>query len=147
MINKTEVKFSKLFSTFKKSSDEEDMFSHIDMTVDGMTVDVKGMKKLNRSDADVNPDIHWIEFRNVHGNKGWIYGEAEYIAFEIVDGFIMIKREELLEWCREKIADKKIGDKKELYKLYRRNGRNDIISLVLVEDLLLLPHKKINYAQ
>lgn len=145
MTNSTEIKFASLFETFKEATKEENMFGHIDLTVDGMKVDVKGMKKLNRSDASVNPDIHWIEFQNVRGNKGWMYGEADYIAFEIPNEFILIERELLLDWCRKVIVDKKPKPKKELYKLYNRPGRKDIISLVLVEDLLKLPHKKISY--
>jgi len=145
MTNKTEIKFASLFKTYKEASKEENMYDHIDLTVDEMTVDVKGMKKLNRGDADVNPDIHWIEFQNVRGDRGWIYGKAEYIAFETLDGFIMIDRVVLLEWCREMITDRKVKDKKELYKLYNREGRKDVISLVLTEDLLKLPHKKISY--
>jgi len=147
MTNKTEIKFASLFKNFKEATKKENIYDHIDLTVDGMTVDVKGMKKLNRDDADVNPDIHWIEFQNVRGDKGWVYGKADYIAFETPDGFIMIDRISLLEWCREMITDRKIKDKKELYKLYSRKGRKDVISLVRTEDLLKLPHKKINYVE
>lgn len=145
MINNTEIKFANLFETFKEASKKENMYDHIDLTVDGMTVDVKGMKKVNRSDSEVSPNIHWIEFQNVRGNKGWIYGKADYIAFEIPNEFIMIDRQFLLDWCREKFTDRKLKPQKELYKLYNRPGRKDVIGLVLVEDLLKLPHKKVSY--
>ena len=147
MTNSTEIKFASLFETFKEATKEENIYKHIDLTVDGMKVDVKGMKRVNRWDDKFNPTIHWIEFQNVHGNKGWIYGEADYIAFEQPNEFIMIERETLLQWCREKITDRKLKPKKELYKLYNRPGRKDVISLVLVEDLLKLPHKKISYVE
>ena len=70
MTNSTEIKFASLFETFKEATKEENMYKHIDLIVEGVKVDVKGMKKVNRSDASINPDIHWIEFQNVRGNKG-----------------------------------------------------------------------------
>lgn len=128
------------------SDDDVDAYDHIDIITPEYTVDVKGIKKLNRWDGSFSPDIHWIEFQNVRGAKGWIYGKANYIAFQIPNEFILIDRELLLNWCRKVIVDRKPKRTKELYKLYNREGRLDIISLVLTEDLLKLPHKKIKYA-
>jgi len=109
-----------------------------------MTVDVKGLKRVNMKDSNVNPDIHWIEFQNVIGKKGWLYGRASHIAFELVDTYLLIEREVLYKFCKEKIVDRKIKDTKGLYTLYRRKGRQDVISLVLTKDLLKLPHSYVN---
>ena len=46
------------------------------------SVDVKTMKRTSRSDANAQDKWIWIEFNNVNGNDGWLYGEADYIAFE-----------------------------------------------------------------
>ena len=148
---RTRTESEKLFYSLVEgcdwSTDESDMYDHIDIITPEYTVDVKGIKKFNRYDNSFSPDIHWIEFQNVRGNKGWIYGKADYIAFQIPNEFILIDRELLLNWCRKVIVDKKPKRKKELYKLYNREGRQDIISLVLTEDLLKLPHKKIKYGK
>lgn len=120
------------------SSDEQDMKDHIDIITPDFTVDVKGMKKINRDDITVTPDIHWVEFRNVNGDVGWIYGKASYIAFERVDDYLLVDREVLLQFCKEKITDRKIKNKKQIYKLYSRPGRQDVISLILTKDLLEL---------
>ena len=140
----SEIDFFNLFKNAEWSTETEDIFQHIDVRVGEMTIDVKGLKKVNMKDSNVNPEIHWIEFQNVIGNKGWIYGAASHIAFELIDTYLLIERDLLYEFCKEKIVDRKIKDTKGLYTLYRRKGRQDVISLVLTEDLLKLPHSHIN---
>ena len=140
----SEIDFYNLFENAEWSTESEDMFEHIDVRIGEMTVDVKGLKRVNMKDAAVNPDIHWIEFQNVIGKKGWLYGGASHIAFELVDTYLLIEREVLYEFCKEKIVDRKIKDTKGLYTLYRRKGTQDVISLVLTEDLLKLPHSHVN---
>lgn len=141
---KSEKEFFGLFKNSQWSTAEEDMHQHIDIHIDGFSIDVKELKRINRTDVDVNSEIHWVELQNVHGNKGWLYGEATHIAFELPDGFLLIERITLHQFCKHKVADRKIKDIKGLYTLYRRKGRLDVITLVLVEDLLKLPHCILN---
>ena len=48
-----------------------------------------------------------IELKNVHGNIGWLYGEANYFAFETVDYWIIVEKlllqELIADKCKEKI--------------------------------------------
>ena len=77
-----------------KSSHTEDMHEHIDywlaMSPAGKRwgVDVKGNNL---------PDQIWCEFTNVRGNKGWLYGGATIIAFDMPEegGFVIVDRQEL----------------------------------------------------
>jgi hypothetical protein len=140
----SEIEFFSLFENSRWSTEQEDMFDHIDVYVEDMSVDVKGLKKTNRDDETVDPDIHWIEFQNVNGDKGWLYGKATHIAFELLDSYLIIDRNVLYEFCKEKIVDRKIKNTKGLYTLYRRKGRQDVLSIVLTEDLLKLPHRILN---
>ncbi len=140
----SELEFFSLFENSTWSTEQEDMFQHIDLRIDEMTVDVKGLKKTNRGDSNVDASIHWVEFQNVNGDKGWIYGQATHIAFEIVDAYILLEREVLYNFCKEKIVDRKVKDTKGLYTLYRRKGRNDVITMILTEDILKLPHVILN---
>ena len=142
---KSEEQFYSLFITENKrpATKYEDKFLHFDMVINGVKIDVKGLKKVNRSDDQVNPDIHWVEVVNVRGNDGWLYGKADRIAFEIADGYLLINRLDLRKFCLEKVVDKKPSTEKGFYKLYRRSGTADASILVLTKDLMELPHIKI----
>lgn len=106
------------------------------------SVDVKALKKISRWDKEVNPDIIWVEFKNVRGNDGWLYGKATYIAFELVDEFIVVQTTDLAKLC-EKLVDKKkrVSKAKDaLYSLYTRKGQKDEISIIKLSDVQTLPH-------
>lgn len=122
----------------KKSSKDEDIYEHWDFKVNNSLVDVKGLKKISRSDNDFNHDETWIEFQNVRGNKGWIKGKADFIAFERMDYFLITRRIDLLEWCRSKIKDLYLVSQpnQALYRLYQRKGRKDIISIIKIKDFM-----------
>jgi hypothetical protein len=116
-----------------KTPKDIDIYKHIDYYItrpDGSktSVDVKGGN---------NSTLIWIEFKNVHGNTGWMYGEAEYIAFEMPElkGFCMIDREELLKLCKE-IIQPVFTTKHECYlKLYQRANRKDVLSKLYLSDI------------
>ena len=69
------------------SSKEKDMRDHIDRTLlteyKKNTFDVKAMKKDNRSDEDTMNDKTWVEFVNVNGNPGWIYGKQHTLHLRL----------------------------------------------------------------
>lgn len=109
------------------------------------SVDVKALKKVSRKDKELNPTIIWVEFKNVRGNNGWLYGQADYIAFEFSDHFIVVETK-LLADLSEKLVDKKkrVSKAKDaLYSVYTRRGRQDEISMIQTEDLLQIPHQKV----
>jgi len=83
-----------------------------------------------------------VEFKNVRGNDGWLYGKATYIAFELVDEFIIVQTTDLAKLC-EKLVDKKkrVSKAKDaLYSLYTRKGQKDEISIIKLSDVQTLPH-------
>ena len=126
-----------------RASDLQEQFSHVDYFTDYGKIDVKARKRVARKDSDVQDNLVWLEFKNVQGRFGWLYGEADWIAFERVDDFVMVKRHELA-LMGEKLCD--LGDrvatgKEALYKGYQRRGRKDLLSIVKMEDILTLnPH-------
>ena len=79
------------------------MHEHIDywlaMNPDGRKwgVDVKGNNL---------PDEIWVEFKNVRGNPGWLYGGAAIIAFDMPEegGFSIVDRQELAFFCEKHVA-------------------------------------------
>jgi len=100
-------------------------------------VDVKGARKKSRSDARLNYDITWLEFKNVRGDDGSLLGKADYIAFEQKDYFLICKRKDLVSWVKEKITDKNFVQysREAMYRYYQRYGRKDVITMVLISDI------------
>ena len=83
------------------------------------SVDIKARKKTSRNDSQAQDDWIWIEFQNVRGNAGWLYGEADNIAFETQDDFIIVDRKSFLA----------------KYKTYRRAGRQDLLTMVELSQI------------
>lgn len=129
----------------KKSEDEDDMILHIDywLSKDGegnWGVDVKGNNL---------PDEIWCEFKNVNGDRGWMYGAASIIAFDMPEegGFCVVDRRELKEYCELNVQDVAVHHKKNAYKKkYTRSGRRDVITILRLSDLKSLPSYRVwNY--
>lgn len=117
---------------------EQDMFEHWDIMVNDNRYDVKSMKRFNRSDKEPSEKIFWVELTNVRGNKGWLYGKAEYIAFEIQKGFIIVETNKLRKLVEDNITNE-IG--KGIYKRYSRRYRLDEVTLVPREDIIKITDK------
>lgn len=133
----------KVFSKVEYSTKEEDIYEHWDVKM-SIKVDVKAMKKINRSDESPNENVHYVELKNVHGKNGWLYGDADYFAFETEDYFIMVSKLKLQEFIANKCKNKELCKSPELYKLYSRDGRMDLITLVKTIDLFYLSDKIVN---
>ena len=57
-------------------TEKQDCEEHWDLMINDCKVDVKAIKKNNEN-------IHFIEFKNVQGKRGWLYGnEKTDMAFE-----------------------------------------------------------------
>lgn len=125
--------------SYVHASSRDDMWNHIDLfyTKDDKTYsfDVKSMKKSNRKDATPDDQIHWVELQNVRGNPGWIYGKADFIAFELINSWLIVNRKIIIEWIDKKVIDKTISKSKDFYTWYQRWGRNDILVKVKTSDL------------
>jgi hypothetical protein len=135
---KVEQEFAKVLSLPIFSSKKEDIEDHWDvMDSDGYRYDVKGMKKRRRSDSDVNPDWHWIEIRNVNGDDGWLYGQADYIVFEHRKYWIVVNRKELIE----ELETIHIEERR------TRDGRSDLIYRIQTIDLIIICEKLIDKAK
>jgi hypothetical protein len=132
-----ESEFAKLFTNVTPSSREDDMYLHFDLTISAK-IDVKSMKKGARYDPRYNENFHWVELKNVRGETSWLFGEADYFAFETEDYWIIVEKEKLQHFIDEKIKDKKIGSNKDPYELYRRTNRKDVITRVKTIDLIYL---------
>ena len=125
----------------KSAKRRDNIQKHIDKYITDdigtWSVDIKARKKTRRSNNNAQDDWIWIEFQNVRGNTGWLYGEADYIAFETQDNFVIVKKDSLIEYV-EGVVDmgksvKYSGEAK--YKTYRRAGRNDLLTMVELSEI------------
>ena len=125
----------------KNAKRRENIHKHIDKYVTDETgtwsVDIKARKKTRRSDDNAQDDWIWIEFQNVRGNAGWLYGEADHIAFETQDNFVIVNRDSLIKYVEGAVdmgkSVKYSGEAK--YKTYRRANRNDLLTMVELSEI------------
>ena len=127
----------------KKSTRYSNIAEHIDFHLtskigfNNFSVDVKARKKPSRNATWYEDQEVWVEFHNVAGKEGWLYGKADKIAFEREDDFVIVPRFELTKFCEKSVAPFFVKNAKEaLYKSYRRNNRKDVISKVLMADIV-----------
>jgi len=142
-----EREFAKLFNNVTFSDTSQDIKEHWDVSVN-FKFDVKGLKKKNRNDETVDERIHWIEIKNVLGEKGSLYGDADYFVFELHDYWIIVDKLKLQEYIAINTI-KKYTRIPMLNRLYKRDGRKDVLTLVSTFDLIyisetLIKKNKIN---
>ena len=124
-----EKAFAELLNNPKFSSDTEDQLEHWDVKFD-----VKGIKKVKRSDSETNEHIHWLEIKGITGMLGWVYGKADFFSFEIQNYWVVVAKQDLQSFISENIV-KEYSAYPTLYKLYSRKGRQDIITMFTYYDL------------
>lgn len=138
-----ELEFAKAITDLGKISEsntEQDRHEHWDIKLE-TKFDVKAIKQIKRSDGRTDDNYHWVEFINVNGERGWLYGKADYIVFELADYWLIVDRLVLVLFIQSKCADKQVCDKPELYKIYSRG--KDKMTLVRTIDLIYIAEKQI----
>ncbi|HNQ96271.1 MAG TPA: hypothetical protein PKK96_11250 [Anaerolineales bacterium] len=130
------------------SSEKGNIDEHFDYVIerDGKShkVDVKSIKRLSRRDSGTQDEQIWIELHGVRAeDKGWLYdGKADLIAFELTQSFRLVDRVELIALVEKLVNfDAKVSSPKDaLYKVYSRQSRPDLLTMIKSEDLLQLRH-------
>lgn len=130
---KTEQAFASLFSNVTPATLKQNKYEHWDLHI-GIKVEIKGMRKVDRNDQYFDENIHWLELIGNYGHLGWVYGKADYFAFETIDYWIIVSRESLQKWIPANV-EKKFYDRPTLYKLYQTRGTKSQITLVKSLDL------------
>ncbi len=120
--NSAELKFKELIKNslsldINPATTNENIKDHIDYKIT-LNFDVKGLKRINRS-GEHDENYHWLEIKNVHGKNGWCWGKADFFAFETIDYFIIVEKENLQNLIKDKVVKEYTTNKPpELYKLY-----------------------------
>lgn len=137
-----EREFAKLLNDPSFATKEQDIHGHWDV-IDamGLKYDIKGMKRYRRSDQQPTDRLHWIELRNVNGKNGWLYGNADIITFETRKWWILVKRDDLVQFIEGILNGGDPSPNPEPYKLYQREGRSDLLTILPTVDLLSIASK------
>lgn len=131
----------------KKTSRADDI-GHIDFIVDGETYDAKGLKDSTKE------GLIFVELKNVQGKQGWCnkHGDPTWIAFDCGGMFLCAKNADLYRAANSlcNLKDLATNAKDCLYKAYTRKDRQDLITMIKIEDVLqrceyyFLPYKEYN---
>lgn len=136
---KKEQEFASHFNDVIYSTTIQDMTEHWDVMINGLKYDVKGMKKINRSDIEPNEMYHYLELLNVNGKLGWVYGKADFIAFETKQYWVIVSLSKLQEFIANNVNKTYVQNASDsLYCLYKRYGRKDCISMIKTIDLMAI---------
>ena len=113
---------------YRYPSRNEDIHKHIDIfiIVDGEEygVDVKGFKKVNRSDDKPCFEATLIELLSVKGKLGWAFGKEKYVAFRQEDNsFLIVEREKLADLALSKVS-LSVEEFNELMRRFYQNNFN-----------------------
>jgi hypothetical protein len=125
--------------------EEQNIKEHIDLMLQKkgkeFSVDVKAIRTGNKSRV---PDDTWIvvEFLNTMGDKGWLYGSADYIVFERIKDFVFCSTKELVVLAHKLVNrnDRVSSYKDAEYKVWGRlyQGKKDLISRMEMSKILEL---------
>lgn len=122
----------------------EEQFAHIDFVIWSepqqreITLDVKAPKKTSRGNVWTQDEYIWVEFKNVQGLDGWLYGKNDYLVFykKDEDLFYCVKTSDLANLCETLCSKGRTSMARDaLYKRYTREGRYDEISMIKFDDL------------
>ena len=140
----TEARFALLLDNPVFSTEDQDKKEHWDLKDEmGVKYDVKGMKQYQRKENGLATDrLHWIEFLNVNGDDGWLYGQADVIVFETRKWWLLVNREDLVTFAEAATKDEKWANgKPKPYEFYRRKDKMDKITILPTVDLLSIASK------
>lgn len=143
------------------SANKQDQFNHIDFFLEKegirISVDVKSKKRMSAHDDDYLNGWVWVEFAGHSGLEGWLYGGATHIAFHLEEGFLVVSRDSLAQFCESWVDvdapswEWATESKDAKYRLYRRwsaNGGSSLekSALINVVDLKeAVKHKVIHF--
>lgn len=132
-----EIAFGEMFGRYGLSPEIDDIRDHWDVSV---KYDVKAIP--HQDSVPYKNGLRWVEVRNVNGDTGWLAGKADFIAFEEPSYWIIVWRELLYNHVMNNTSGS--TNKAEFktnpvpYRWHTRDGRNDLVTLVPVLDLIYL---------
>jgi len=104
-------------------------------------VEVKSMKARKRGQQP-DPNIIYLEVHNIDGFPGWVYGEADYVAFQTPTGFMMVNRIRLVEKVNHYFTRLPYVTESGIdYTLYGRFNRKDLVMILPFSEISQIEDK------
>ena len=97
-----------------------------------MSVDVKAMKRIRRSDNNPQDKYIWIELQNDYSHKGWIWGKQNLIAFQTQSDYIICYTDKLREYVYKNLINE-FCNKATVGKIYVRKNHIGEAHLTIIE--------------
>lgn len=112
-----------------------DIGNHDRDGVMSVTFDVKAQPKGLQSHS-----YRWVETQNVRGDRGWLYGTADFIAFEYGEYWVIVPRTALVHLVETKanplaIENRDWVNNPQPFRIHTRADRKDKVMMVPVVDL------------
>jgi hypothetical protein len=124
------------------ATQRENIDEHWDFLIEkedlAFKVEVKSRKRVKRNDDGIQSELTWVELHGVRPkDAGWLFGRADLIAFEKQNSFILVKKMDLLAIVNKKVnLVAKVSEPADaVYKVYRRPGRKDKLTLLPMDDI------------
>jgi hypothetical protein len=124
------------------ASKPENIDEHWDFLIEkeglALKVEVKSRKRISRDEDGIQSRLTWVELHGVRPkDPGWLFGRADLIAFEKERSFILVRKTDLLAVVNKKVdlVAKVSEPRQAVYKIYRRQGRKDKLTLLPMDDI------------
>jgi len=102
-------------------------------------VEVKSMKARKRG-QEPDPTIAYLEVHNIDGYPGWVYGQADAIAFQTPTGFLIVNRKRLVEIVNDYYKKLPYVTESGIeYTLYGRFNRKDLVMILPFSEIEKIP--------
>lgn len=121
-----------------KARGKQDWEEHWDWQITKETksykVDLKSLKRINSKDNNSTDELILVEIQAVKTptnllRKGWLYGIADYICFEMTGGFMFVPRDKLQNYVETHVdinGQAAVSNQNKVaHKLYTRRDRED----------------------
>lgn len=82
---------------YKEPKNMEELLNWAPIWPEYKTIDIKNAKRINRNDTNTADYLLILEYKNIGGNDGWLFGKADALAFKVHDSFYIMDREDLVE--------------------------------------------------
>ena len=72
--------------------------------IDGLGDDtvMYGVDVIEKDTAEKGEEV-WVQIRNSKGGGSYLYGEADLLAFDMGDRFLVVERNKLREWIEDNV--------------------------------------------
>jgi len=131
---------SKGFFVKKPTKSQYDNFVNfllVGKSADGSPKTVRVSLKLNKKNKPKSSWV-WVELKTHSGTPGWLYGESDFIVFELADKYLFASRKSLLHHIHETV-DFNAPFVQEVwaakYQIYQRPNKLDQITQIKVANL------------